>query len=293
MTYSLVNMPVLGFDLCRLSGGTALAEILLRALELDERALHELATAPRPPRRRPGQAPALAGALRELRAWQDDPGSPVASTRTVHMLERSMIGDFDGLVRLVRDDILSWTWSEAGSVRWQLPDAVGAVDVLADAMARVYGQAERDGATAVAPYDPRSYPPPAVLTRPLTADDVELGPCGPAVRALLARIAGMSRRQADALRAASGGNGSRTHWAAAVHDASWAVYLTDRLRPAAAAQLLAVRAFAAAGFTPRDGAYGVWNAVSGAVQATVVGDLVSSETAELLGDSCDKAFAAA
>lgn len=271
MTYSLVNMPVLGFDLCRLAGGTELAEILLRTLRLEASHLSDLAAVPRAPRPRPTAAPALAGALAELREWQRDPHSPDASVRAVRTLERSLLGDFDALVRLVRDDILSWTWHETGPVRFQHPDAVAATDLVVDLLAAAYGDA------------PERLPevPHVTAGGPPVAHDIDLGPCGDQVRATLDGIASITPSRADALRAAAGGSG-RSRWAGAVHDASWAVYLAGRLRPAAAAQLLAVRAFAAAGFTARDGAYGVWNVISGAVQAAVVADMVSEDTAELL-----------
>ncbi len=59
-----------------------------------------------------------------------------------------------------------------------------------------------------------------------------------------------------------------------MHQATWAIHLSDRLRPAADAQLAAVAAFTQAGFDARDAAYGVWNALSGAVHATVAADLL-------------------
>ena len=268
-----MNMPVLGFDLCRLAGGPELAGILLRVLALDEPALRELAVVPRLPARRPAPAPALAGALRGLRA---EPDGALASVDAVRTLERSMIGDFDALVRLVRDDLLSWTWHEAGSVRWQSPDATAAVAVLVDELAEVYGRAsdpERDLTSA-------------------THDQLDLGPHGAQVHRLIERVATMTPAQTQRLRDAAIGRRPRTQWAAAVHDASWAVYLTGRLRSTAAAQLLAVRAFRRGGLSAQDAAYGVWNVISGAVQAIAVGDLLPRETLELLTRACDEALGA-
>ncbi|MDP9395701.1 MAG: hypothetical protein M3Q27_16200, partial [Actinomycetota bacterium] len=63
-------------------------------------------------------------------------------------------------------------------------------------------------------------------------------------------------------------------WARAVHDASWAVYLSGRVRPAASAQLLAVQAVSAAGVPVSELAGGTWNLVSGAVHAVAVRDVV-------------------
>ena len=74
-----------------------------------------------------------------------------------------------------------------------------------------------------------------------------------------------------------------THlWVTAMHEATWATQLSGRVRTAAAAQLLAVRAFRDAGFSARDGAFGAWNTVSGVVQASIVHDVVSTEHVEWL-----------
>ncbi|GAB2462068.1 hypothetical protein [Jatrophihabitans fulvus] len=288
MTYSLVNMPVLGFDLCRLAGGTELADILLGALRLEEHQLRDLAAVPRGPRPRPAAVPAVTGVLRAMRDEPDPAEIPVRAVRT---LETSMLGDFDALVRLVRDDILSWTWHESGSIRWQHPDAVAAVDVIVDLLADHYGHGygtapAADGASGPAGPDVPHITPGAART-----DDLDLGPRTAEVLALLDAIASFTPAQLAVLRAAAGDD-SRPAWAAAVHDASWAVYLAGRLRPAAAAQLLTVRAFAAAGLTARDGAYGVWNVLSGAVQATVVADLLGEDAATRLTATLHKALAA-
>lgn len=279
MTYSLVNMPVLGFDLCRLAGGRTIAEILLRTLQLDEAGTAELAARPRGhrPVSRPRPVPALAATLRDLR---EDPTVPVASAQSVRILERSMLGDFDALVRLVRDDMLDWTWDQAGSVRFQHPDAVATVEIVVDLMADVYADERTPRVTEH-----------LVPGGPAAASDIDLGPQADAVHGLLDAVASMTPPQVAAMRSVATG-AARAAWANAVHDASWAVYLTGRLRPAAAAQLLAVRAFGDAGFTARDGAHGVWNALSGAVQATVVADLIDGDSASLLTSHCRWALGA-
>jgi hypothetical protein len=68
-------------------------------------------------------------------------------------------------------------------------------------------------------------------------------------------------------------------WAPAMHSASWAVYLSGRLRAAAAAQLLLVLAVDSANVPIPGRAGGVWNALSGAVHALVVRDLLDAATA--------------
>jgi hypothetical protein len=51
----------------------------------------------------------------------------------------------------------------------------------------------------------------------------------------------------------------------------------------AAAQLMTVSAFVDGGFSPRDGAEGVWNAVAGCVQGLAMGDLLDEESLTVLG----------
>jgi hypothetical protein len=83
---------------------------------------------------------------------------------------------------------------------------------------------------------------------------------------------------AEATRRNAGG------WAPAVHAASWAVYVSERVRAAAAAQLMLVQAVEDAGIPVADRAGGVWNLLSGAVQAMVVRDLLAAETVARLVD---------
>ena len=71
-------------------------------------------------------------------------------------------------------------------------------------------------------------------------------------------------------------------WSPAVHSASWAAYLSDRVRTAAAAQMLLVQAVDTAAIPLADRAGGVWNMLSGAVQALVVRDLLDTSTAHRL-----------
>jgi hypothetical protein len=73
-----------------------------------------------------------------------------------------------------------------------------------------------------------------------------------------------------------------TLWSAAVHSASWAAYLSDRIRTAAAGQLLLVQALDHDVITVGDRAAGVWNLLSGAVQAVIVRDLLDTATSHRL-----------
>jgi hypothetical protein len=56
------------------------------------------------------------------------------------------------------------------------------------------------------------------------------------------------------------------------------VYLADRLRPAAAAQLMLVQAVEDGGVPVAERAAGIWNMLSGAIQALVVRDLLDAAT---------------
>ena len=68
-----------------------------------------------------------------------------------------------------------------------------------------------------------------------------------------------------------------------MHGASWAAHVSGRTRTLAAAQLVAVSAFRAAGCTTRDGAEGVWNALAGCVQGLAMADLLDEESLTVLG----------
>jgi NAD(P)-dependent dehydrogenase (short-subunit alcohol dehydrogenase family) len=85
-----------------------------------------------------------------------------------------------------------------------------------------------------------------------------------------------------ALRTASETSGRGTEWATAVHEASWAVHIAGRIRPAAAAQFALVEALHAADLPLADAAGGTWNLLSGALHAVMVRDLLDAETTHRL-----------
>jgi hypothetical protein len=112
---------------------------------------------------------------------------------------------------------------------------------------------------------------------------VDLGPQHYVVSALLDRVRSMPA--ADVERLAREGEDARVKtggWSPAVHSASWAAYLSDRTRTAAAAQLLLVQAVDEAALPLSARAGGGWNLLSGAVQALVVRDLLDTATADRL-----------
>ena len=275
--YSLVSAPVLGFDLTRLAGGSATAEVVLRGLRLQTDDLSILAERlPDEGVRGPlwvevesaaRRMPSLKGVSKE------DPASSLA------LVERAPIGSVDALLTCLRYDVMSWTWTGAGRDARQTETAASATALLCDAAVASYLREVLDedtrrrlGAGWVA----------AMRKLPVGAP-IDLGPHHYTVSALLDRL--RSLRSADMNRLASSAEDARRNaggWSPAVHSASWAAYLSERVRTAAAAQMLLVQAVDTADVPLADRAGGVWNMLSGAVQALVVRDLLDTSTAHRL-----------
>jgi hypothetical protein len=286
--YSLVSAATLGFDLVRLPAGGQVAHVLLAGLGADAAALNRLAgghaAAGRPDAERAAlavrarRAHELAAAgVPQLRDLTGAAAGDDRSARLVTLLERGTIGSTPALERLVRDDVLG----PENSVVADLDPAVAtrAADVLADAATGWWAadalpdpvRQELTGPYAtVAAWE--SFPQP------------DLGPAAPALAELLDELLALDetgrrrwRLAVDATRA------QRRPWAAAMHGAAWAAHVSGRTRTLAAAQLTAVPVFAAAGFSPRDGAEGVWNALAGCVQGLAMSDLLDDESLAVLG----------
>ncbi|GGN79125.1 hypothetical protein GCM10010112_53430 [Actinoplanes lobatus] len=275
--YSLVSAPVLGFDLTRLEGGPAAAEVLLRALRLQAGDLPVLAgRLPDEEVRGPlwVEVESAARRMPSLKAMsKDDPAGNLA------LVERAPIGTVDALLTCLRYDVMSWTWEGAGRDARQSEDASAATALLCDAAVASYLREVLDddtrrrlGAGWVA----------AVRKLP-TGAPIDLGPHHYTVSALLDRL--RTLRTEDRQRVSTAADDARRNtagWSPAVHSASWAAYLSDRVRTAAAAQMLLVQAVDTAGIPLADRAGGVWNMLSGAVQALVVRDLLDTATAHRL-----------
>ena len=275
--YSLVSAPVLGFDLTRLSGGSATAEVLLRGLRLQDSDLQVLAERlPDEGVRGPlwvdvesaaRRMPSLKGMSKE------DPAGSLA------MVERAPIGSVDALLTCVRYDVMAWTWQGTGRDAKQSETAAAATALLCDAAVASYLREVLDtesrrrlGAGWVS----------AMRKLPVGAP-IDLGPHHYVLSALFDRLRSLGSKDlgrlvtsADDARRNAGG------WSPAVHSASWAAYLSDRVRTAAAAQMLLVQAVDTAAIPLADRAGGVWNMLSGAVQALVVRDLLDTSTAHRL-----------
>jgi hypothetical protein len=275
--YSLVSAPVLGFDLTRLVGGSAAADVLLRALRLQRDDLPVLAERlPDEGVRGPlwVEVESAARRMPSLKGMsKDDPAGNLA------LVERAPIGSVDSLLTCLRYDVMSWTWEGTGRDARQTEEAASATALLCDAAVASYLREVLDddtrrrlGAGWVA----------AVKKLPVGAP-IDLGPHHYTVSALLDRL--RTLRPEDRERVATAADDARRNtagWSPAVHSASWAAYLSDRVRTAAAAQMLLVQAVDTAGISLADRAGGVWNMLSGAVQALVVRDLLDTATAHRL-----------
>jgi hypothetical protein len=270
--YTLLGASVLGFDLVRRRGGGAVASLLVEAMALTADDLPLLAKA-RPLGLLSGTDRAeVSGALEgsPMVAAMGEMSRLVAGGRVtdaLRLLETAPMAGLPELLTFVRDDVLV----TAG------PEHEAAVEVVCDAVVAAYhAPVLRGGLTE------QLVEPWAASQQLLPRRTVDLGPCEDRVVALLDGLstlddAGRARLRdgAHEVRAPGG-------WAPAMHSATWAVQLSGRVREAAAAQLRAVRVLVDGGLTPSEAARGVWNLVSGAVQASMAADLVDDDTAHRL-----------
>lgn len=290
MPYSLVSAATLGFDLVRLPAGGQIADVLLAGLGADADTLRRLADA-HPAAGRPDDERA-ALAVRARRAHElaatgmtqlrDVPaavaGTDVRTARLVTLLERGTIGNTPALERMVREDVLGAEHAVAAALDLDL--VARAADVLADAATGWWA------ADALDPAVRRELTAPfATATALVPPPRPDLGPAAAGVDELLGAVRVLDdagRRRwgiaVDAVRA------QRRPWAAAMHGASWAAHVSGRTRTLAATQLVAVQAFVDGGFTARDGAGGVWNALAGCVQGLAMADLLDAESLAVLGE---------
>ena len=174
---------------------------------------------------------------------------------------------------------MAWTWHGAGRDARQSDQASAATALLCDAAVASYLRGVLDASTR------RMLGAgwvSAIRKLPAGAP-IDLGPHHYAVSALLEKL--RSIRPGDLSRLTTAAEDARRNaggWSPAVHSASWAAYLSDRVRTAAAAQMLLVQAVDTAAIPLADRAGGVWNMLSGAVQALVVRDLLDTATAHRL-----------
>jgi len=284
--YSLVGAPSLGYDLARLPHGQQTAHVMRTALRCETEHVIRLAGrhpgAARAERWRRLEATDLPGSmtanLRYANAALEGAltGTARASAALLSRLEGAVLGNVAALDRMLRTDILDWTWVRSGDLAVQDPEASLAADVLVDAAAAGYC------ADSVDPVLRRAMSLPYLRAK---LDLVDRAPRTghAALDRLLDTVAGADaatvrawRHAVDELRPGT------TSWAPAMHQATWVLSLSDRLRLAADAQMAAVAVFGRAGFDKRDAAYGVWNALSGTIQATAAADLLPASDRDVL-----------
>jgi hypothetical protein len=284
--YSLVSAPILGFDLTRLAGGTAVSEVLLRGLSLTESDLDVLASSRLDDWDRLALWQDVDEAARRQPTMRDlsAAGGGADPSGVLAVLERVPIGTVDGLLHCVRHDLLDWTWRRPDGQPTGVPEqseaASRAAGVLCDAVVAAY---LRD----LLPAQTRRRLAAGWLSgaRWLPVRHAHLGPQHQAVTALLGRLRNANAADLARLRkaaSAASAAGSSGDWAKAVHAASWAVYTTGRVRAAAAAQFQLVQAVDDAAIPLADRAGGVWNLLSGTVQALVVRDALGADAAHRL-----------
>ncbi len=286
MPYSLVSAATLGFDLVRLPGGRAAADVLLTGLAAGPRELADLADAARTRGADRGQRAVLAVRARRARELaaavpQLRSVTPTGDERTavlVAQLERGTIGTAAAVERVLREDVLG----PEHAAFLQADDDVReqAAEVLADAVVAEWAAGVLPPLVRRELVQPFATAVPDAATRGAGAD---LGPATPELSTLLATFAGLDTRGRDRWRAAvDEGRPEQRPWATAMHEASWAAHVSGRTRTLATAQLLAVRAFTAGGFDARDGASGSWNALAGVVQGLTMRDLLDGSALGVL-----------
>ncbi|MGN6685978.1 MAG: hypothetical protein ACTHK1_00410 [Actinomycetales bacterium] len=319
--YSLVSAPVLGFDLVRLPGGHRTAVVLADALCLTEPDLEWLAVLDNddPARDRAWWEVLAATATNRAssrshlhsewarRAFEVRPDSALSDSSApdsaldasapdsalasaAAALATQPLGTVDGLLHVIRHDVLDWTWRRTGDVSVQSETGNAATAVLCDAAVSGYVPLTPDAAR-------RLGAPWLAFRRRWIAQPLQLGPQDAAIRRGLevVRHLGLDRhaallRAVDSQRDLNVRMGDVGAWSRAVHEASWAVHLSGRVRDAAWVQFAAVQAVADSGLTARDCAEGAWNAVSGALQAAMVADLLPADLMDTLLWPWERAF---
>jgi hypothetical protein len=273
--YSMVNVPCLARDLVRHPRGSELATDLLRAAALgpaEFAALDELRIPADAPVRREALATRMSlqpRALQVLAATRDVASSIglEAWTAAVDVLEAAPMGALADLVDMVRDEICDAAWSRADGLA--VTSHTAALDVVADGVRAAYA----DGICAdVAGPLGRPWRRWLVTTghAPARIDATVSG----VVEQLRAMTPDRLARGAQQLRDQRAAGWS---WAAAMHDACWAVHLTGRERMTLVAQMHAVRTLlegCSPGARPSPDATA---AVIGAVHARVVRDVLTED----------------
>jgi hypothetical protein len=306
---SLLNGSALGFDLVRLQHGPMVADMLLSALAVRPEDLDHLTTspddgpgqslAPRPAAPRVASQPQRMTPRSDLpngtavhppgelkvhdvpaRATQAEAGADTSLAALTSLLRSATIGSLSSLVAMMRREVFAWTWQECadgGELASRTTDAGDLQAACVAAVSAVYG--------AVDLREPRIRDALALwerLAARLPRRSVPLGPQQMQLAVLLARIQALQPHEVSDVVETYHRHQPAQLWAPAMHEATWAAYLSGRVAAAAAAQLHLVSSVRSAGVPIDEVAGGFWNAVSGAVSALVVYDLLDDVSCDLL-----------
>jgi hypothetical protein len=277
--YTLLSASVLGFDLVRRPGGGAVASILVDALSVTPddlpllartRSLGHLTGDDRLEVERAAEGPPMVAAMGQMSRL-------VAAgqvSEALQLLESAPLAGLPELLGCVRSEIFDWAHPAAGGPD---PAAVAAVEVVCDAVVAAYHAPHLGKELREHLVDPW-----AVARRLLPRRTPDLGPCHAELTALLDALAALDAAGWHRLQAVGTQVRGQGSWAPAMHSATWSVHLSGRVREGAGAQLRAVQVLSGAPVPEGGAARGLWNLVSGAVQASVATDLVDDETAQRL-----------
>jgi hypothetical protein len=284
--YSLVSPSVLCMDLVRHDNALGVLDVLDRAITLGQVDVEALESAHRDDdardrawaevERLTGDTPKLSDAVAAVRQTIADAGfDTVMETGFADRLSRTPMFGLPHLLSMVRNDVLDWTWERSREVSVCRHPAAAAVVV--DAVAAAYVR-DRLSIQAYArlggPWSALHFGVPTALP----GDDA-FGPQSRRLRELVETLARLSAEDFDTLEhIANAARTAGTDWSKLMHNATWAAYMSGRLRPAARAQIAATRALLLAGLTPMAAATGVMRVVTAVVQAVVVTDLLDSRT---------------
>ena len=276
--YSLLGASLLGFDLVRRAGGGSVASLLVEAMALDATTLPVLGeVAPVGLVRGGGTAGTPDSHLGDVLGDVTRLVAEGRAAEALALVERTPVAGLGELLRFVREDLFEWTWESGPAGPVQDAETRRAVAVVCDAVVAAYHAEGMSSALQAQLLEPWALGRSRLWLLP-----VDLGPGAAAVHRLLDGVAGLEddglARLGDLGRVVR----RRGPWGPAMHAASWAAYLADRVRAAAAAQLLAVRALSQLDVPTTATAGGAWNLVSGAVQAAVVFDLLDQGSRDRL-----------
>ena len=287
--YSLVSPSVLCMDLVRHDNALGVLDVLDRAITLGPADVASLEAVHRDDDARDrawaevervcGDTPKLSDAVAAVRQTIADAGfDTVIENGFADKLSRTPMFGLPHLLSMVRNDVLDWTWERSREVSvCRHPQAAA---VVVDAVAASYVRDRlsiQSYARLGGPWQSLHFGVPTAL--PGDSDSGAFGPQSRRLRDLVEQLARLTADDFLTIETIAGAaRTAGTDWSKLMHNATWAAYMSGRLRPAARAQIAATRALLLAGLTPMAAATGVMRVVTGVVQAVVVTDLLDSRT---------------